>query len=334
VAWESAKSGRGGAGNSGDRVEVKQGEMIAPRMAFGESVAEAGETYERLVVFDADVGRSTQAYKFEERFPERFYQVGIAEQNMMGIAAGMSTMGWLPFVSTFAVFAAKRALDQVRVSIAYPRLNVKINGAYGGVPTGRAGATHSSVADVAVMRAVPNMTVITTADAVEVKKAVYAALDYEGPVYLRTVRCPVPVIFGEDYAFEIGKAHTLRDGGDLTIIATGMMTAKALEAVETLASEGVSARLLHVHTVKPIDEEAIIKASEETRRIITVENHSIIGGLGGAVAEVLGEHAPCRMHRMGFGDVFIESGDNEDVFAKLGLTPQHIVEQARKIIES
>lgn len=308
------------------------GEMIAPRDAFGEGLVACGETNDRVVVLDADVSRSTQTWLFQERYPDRFVQCGIAEQNMMGIAAGLATTGWRPVVSTFAVFAAKRACDQVRVSIAYPRLPVVINGAYGGVPTGRAGATHSAVADLAVMRAIPHMTVITTADAVETKKALEAALAYDGPVYLRTVRCPVPVIFGDDYSFEIGRASTLRGGDDICIVSTGMMTARALKAADTLAAEGVSAQVLHVPTIKPIDVEAIVEASVRTKRILTLENHSRIGGLGGAVAEVVSEHAPCHVMRLGFDDTFIESGEDEGVFAKLGLGPERIVQRAKDLL--
>jgi transketolase len=311
---------------------MKLGEMIAPRDAFGDALAEAGAKYERLVVLDADVGRSTQTYRFQKKYPERFYQIGIAEQNMMGIAAGLAATGWLPFVSTFAVFAAKRASDQVRVSIAYPRLNVKINGGYGGIPTGKAGATHSSVEDLAVMRAMPNMTVLTTADAVEVRKAVFAALEYDGPVYLRTVRDPVPVIFDESYRFEIGKACTLREGTDLSIISTGMMTAKVLQASDILRATGISARVIHVPTLKPMDEGAIIKASKETGRIITVENHNIIGGLGSAVAEVLATRAPCHLRRLGIKDHFVESGDNEAVFTKYGMNTEDIVACAKEFL--
>jgi transketolase len=306
--------------------------MIAPRDAFGDAVATLGEEFPRLVVLDADVGRSTQSYRFREKYPDRFYEIGIAEQNMMGIAAGLATTGWTPFVSTFAVFAAKRACDQVRVSIAYPRLNVKINGSYGGVPTGRAGATHSSVQDLAVMRAMPNMTVVTTADAVEVKLAVRAALEHQGPVYLRTVRCPLPIIFDPSDGFTLGRGRTLRDGDDLTVISTGMMTHKALEAVDRLHDRGFGVRLIHLHTLKPIDTELIVRASEQTGRLITVENHSVIGGLGGAVAEVVTEHAPCHVTRMGFGDVFIESGGDEDVFGKLGITADDIVGRAQEIL--
>lgn len=313
---------------------MTSGQMIAPRVAFGDTLVELGDAYPRLVVLDADVGRSTQSYRFAERYPDRFYQVGIAEQNMMGIAAGMATTGWTPFVSTFAVFATKRACDQVRVSIAYPQLDVKINGSYGGVPTGRAGATHSSVQDLAIMRAMPNMTVITTADAIEVRKAARAALEFPGPVYLRTVRCPLPIIFDEGEAFEIGRGRTLRDGDDVTIISTGMMTHRALVAADRLRDHGVAARLLHLHTLKPIDTELIVRASGQTRRLITVENHSVIGGLGSAVAEVVTEHAPCRVARMGFRDVFIESGADEDVFAKLGISVDDIVATALALVSS
>lgn len=311
---------------------MKIGDLIAPRDAFGDALAEAGNSYDKLVVMDADVGRSTQTYKFQAKHPDRFYQIGIAEQNMMGIAAGMAATGWMPFVSTFAVFATKRACDQVRVSIAYPELNVKINGAYGGVPTGKAGATHCAVQDLAVMRAMPNMTVVTTADAMEAKKAVMASMEFEGPLYLRTVRDPVPVIFDDSHDFQIGKSYTLREGNDITIITMGMMTAKALDAADMLAKFGINARVVHMPTLKPIDKEIIIKASEETGKIITVENHSIIGGLGSAVAEVLCEHAPCKMHRLGFKDVFIESGDNEALFSKLETNTEHIVMQAKEMV--
>ena len=308
------------------------GETIAPRDAFGDALAEAGAIWDQLVVLDADVGRSTQTYRFRAKYPGRFYQIGIAEANMMGIAAGMATVGLLPFVSTFAVFAAKRACDQVRVSIAYPKINVKINGGYGGVPTGKAGATHCSVQDLAIMRAMPHMTVVTTADAVEVRQAVFAALEFEGPLYLRTVRDPLPVIFDENYKFEIGKSYVLREGSDIALISNDMMTAKALQAATQLEKEGIQARVIHMPTLKPIDREAILRASEEIGKIITVENHSIVGGLGGAVAEVTAEGAPCWVSRIGFKDVFIESGDNEALFTKLGANIEHIVARAKEMV--
>ncbi|MBU8902534.1 MAG: transketolase family protein, partial [Victivallales bacterium] len=274
---------------------MQLGEMIAPRAAFGDALVELGKTNPEVVVFDSDVGESTQTSRFGKAYPERFYQMGIAEANMVCAAAGMSTLGYTPWVSTFAVFLAKRALDQIRVSIAYPKLNVKLNGAYGGIPTGKAGATHQAIQDIAVMRAMPHMTVLVASDAVETRQMVLDSVKHHGPLYLRTVRCPIPVIFGSDYKFEIGRSYTLTKGDDVTIISTGMMTPKALDAVKELDKQGIKARLIHMPTIKPIDAEAIVKASKETGRIITVENHSMIGGLGGAVAEVLTEYAPCYL---------------------------------------
>lgn len=310
---------------------MRIGKMIAPRQALGEALVELGAQNERLVVLDADVAASTRTKLFADAFPDRFIQVGIAEQNMMGIAAGLATTGWLPFVSTFAVFAAKRAVDQVRVSIAYPDLDVKINGAYAGIPTGKAGATHQSVEDIGVMRCMPNMTVVCPGDPFETRQAVLATAERPGPVYLRTVRCPVEVIFDETHRFEIGRAYRLHEGPDLTVIATGMMTPKALHAVAELEREGIRARLLHMPTIKPIDEEAIVAASNETGRVLTVENHSRMGGLGSAVAEVLTEHSPCRLVRLGFPDVFGESGDNEFIFSKMGINTECIVAAARRM---
>ena len=312
--------------------EVEVGEEIAPRVAFGQALCDLAPTYKKLVVLDADVCTSTQTHLFRQAYPDRFYEMGVAEQNMVCVAAGMATMGLTPFVSTFAVFAAKRAADQVRVSVAYPRLNVKLNGAYAGVPTGKAGATHSSVEDMAVMRAMPNMTVIVPGDPRETAQAVKAALDMDGPVYLRTVRCPVPVIFDESHEFEIGRSYVLHEGDDLAVIATGMMTPKALEAVKRLENEGVGARLVHMPTIKPLDHEAVIRASRDFGRIITIENHSVIGGLGGAVAEALTDDAPCFLRRLGFQDHFIESGDNEAVFSQYGMNVENIVQAAKEMV--
>jgi len=309
-------------------------EMIAPRESFGNALVELGKANKKIVVLDSDVGTSTKSMYFKAQFPERFYEIGIAEQNMMCIAAGLATTGLIPFVSTFAVFASKRACDQVSISIAYPKLNVKINGGYGGIPTGKAGATHQSVEDIAIMRAMPNMTVISASDAVETKKAVFAVAEYEGPVYLRTIRCPVPVIFDESYDFKIGKACTIKDGTDIAIIGTGMMTAKVIAASEILEKEGISVRVIHLHTLKPIDKEVIMKASEEIGKIITVENHSIIGGLGGAVSEVLTECAPCYLKRIGIQDHFGESGDNEKVFSKFGMNTENIIECAKQFLSN
>lgn len=307
--------------------------MIAPRAAFGDALVELGKANSEIVVFDSDVGESTQTSRFGKIYPERFYQMGIAEANMVGAAAGMSTLGFMPWVSTFAVFLAKRAVDQVRVSIAYPKLNVKLNGAYGGIPTGKAGATHQSVQDIAVMRAMPNMIVLVASDAVETRQMVLETAKHVGPLYLRTVRCPIPVIFDDNYIFEIGRSYALTEGKDIAIISTGMMTPKALAAARELEKEEITVRLIHMPTIKPIDEEVIVKASKDIGKIITVENHSMIGGLGGTVSEVLTEHAPCYLKRLGFPDIFGESGDNEAIFSKFGVNVENIIEAAKMIKE-
>jgi len=297
--------------------------VMATRTAFGEAI----------VVLDADVATSTKTSIFREAFPERFFEMGIAEQNMMGVAAGMaSTQKIIPFAVTFAVFATKRACDQVSISIAHPKLNVKIVGSYGGIPTGKAGATHQAFEDIAIMRAIPNMTIIVPADAIEMKQAVRSCVEYNGPVYLRCIRCETPVIFGEDYKFEWNKGVTLRNGKDVTIISTGMMTSEALVATNILENEGISIKLIHLHTIKPIDKEILIKAAKETNCIITVENHSIIGGLGSAVAEVLSENYPTLMKRIGIKDVFGESGALDDLFTKYGLTSENIVKEVKELI--
>lgn len=311
---------------------MKVGDMIAPRDAFGEALVELGSRNPDVVVFDSDVGESTQSSRFGRAYPDRFYQMGIAEANMVCAAAGMSTLGYLPWVSAFAVFLAKRAVDQIRVSVAYPKLNVKLNGAYGGIPTGRAGATHQAVEDIAVMRAMPYMTVLVASDAVETRQMVLASERHVGPLYLRTVRCPVPVIFDASYRFEIGRSYRLTEGDDLTIISTGIMTPKALAAVKSLEKEGIRARLIHMPTIKPIDREAIVKASRETGRIITVENHSMIAGLGGAVSEVLTDEAPCYLRRLGFPDIFGESGDDEVIFSKYGVNTENIFDAAKAML--
>ena len=310
-------------------MKVEKGHMYAPRRAFGEALVELGAVNEDVVVMDADVGTSTQSSLFAREFPDRFYEVGIAEQNMVGIAAGLATFGLIPFVSTFAVFIARRACDQVCLSIAYPKLNVKLNGSYGGVPTGKAGPTHQAFEDIAVMRAIPNMTVIAAADASETRKAVFAAADFPGPVYLRTVRCEVPTIFDDSHDFHIGRSYRLRDGNDVAIISTGMMTAKALDASDALRKEGIAARVVHMPTIKPIDVDAIVAAATETKGLVSVENHSIIGGLGGAVAEILTERAPARLARVGVRDRFGDSGDNEQVFTELHMNTEHIIRAAR-----
>ncbi len=306
----------------------------ATRTAFGEALVEIAEERKDIVVLDADVATSTKTSIFREAFPERFFEMGIAEQNMMGVAAGMaSTQKIVPFAVTFAVFATKRACDQVSISIAYPKLNVKIVGSYGGIPTGKAGATHQAFEDIAIMRAIPNMTIVVPADAIEMKQAVKACVEYNGPVYLRCIRCDTPVIFDKNYKFKWNKGVTLREGKDVTIVSTGMMTPEALVATNILIDQGVDVRLIHLHTIKPIDKEVLIKAAKETNCIITVENHSIIGGLGSAVAEILSENYPTLMKRIGINDAFGESGALDDLFTKYDLTSENIVKEAKKLIK-
>jgi len=301
------------------------GENVAPRVSFGEALVELADEFPKLRVLDADVCVSTQTQFFRDAYPDRFYQMGIAEANMVGTAAGMATLGLTPMVSTFAVFLAKRALDQIRVSVAYTCLDVKINGSYGGLPTGKAGATHSSVGDIAVMRALPNIRIIVPGDPVETKIATRLTLATPGPVYLRTVRCPVPTIFGEGHTIEWGKAEMLSDGQDICLISTGMMTPKALEASKILGKVGINVRHLHMASIKPFDEDAVVQAARDCGRIVTVENHGITGGLGSLVAEVTAEKSPCRVKRIGFPNIFLESGDNEEIFSKLEMNVDGIV---------
>ncbi len=308
--------------------------VIATRTAFGEALVEIAKERKDIVVLDADVATSTKTSIFREAFPERFFEMGIAEQNMMGVAAGMaSTQKIVPFAVTFAVFATKRVCDQVSISIAYPKLNVKIVGSYGGIPTGKAGATHQAFEDIAIMRAIPNMTVIVPADAEEMKQAVKACVKYDGPVYLRCIRCDTPVVFDENYNFEWNKGVTLREGKDITIVSTGMMTPEALIATNILVDKGLDVRLIHLHTIKPIDKDILLKASIETGHIVTVENHGIIGGLGGAVAEILSESEPALIKRIGIEDTFGESGSLKDLFFKYGLTSENIVKEVKNLIE-
>ncbi|NQT60780.1 MAG: transketolase family protein [Bacteroidetes bacterium] len=307
--------------------------MIAPRLVFGQTLVELGQEIPELVVLDADVGASTQTALFRDAFPNRFYQMGIAEANMVGVAAGLSTQGWIPFVSTFAVFLSKRAGDQVRNTVAYPHANVKLNGAYGGLPTGRAGATHSAIEDIAVMRAVPGMPILVPADPVETRLAVMAAVRMDGPVYLRTVRCPVPVIFGENETFTIGKAKTIHEGSDAVIISTGMMTPKALQAAENLKKhKGIGVTVIHMGTVKPLDIEIVKYAALNFGHIITVENHSVVGGLGEAVSSAVAECCPCRVTKLGFQDIFLESGENEELFTQYGMNVENIAGAVEQVI--
>jgi transketolase len=286
----------------------------------------------RLVVLDGDLANSTKADIFAAAHPVRFYEMGIAEQNMLGVASGMATMGLVPWISTFAAFLAKRALDQIRVVISQPGLNVKMCGSYSGILTGKTGKTHQSVEDLTVFRAMPNVVTIAPADANELRAAMTAMMADDHPTYLRVTRDPEPVIFPDDHVFEIGIATLLRDGTDVGIISTGTQTVRALQAVDILATSGISAALLHVPTLKPLDVDAIVNVATRTGAIVTAEDHSIIGGLGGAVAETLGEHHPTPLRRVGLRDVYGESGPNDALLEKYGLTANHVATAAIELL--
>ena len=303
---------------------------IATREAYGEALAEIGADIKDIVVLDADLSGSTKTAVFAKKFPERFFNIGIAEQDLMGTAAGLATCGKIPFASTFAVFATGRAFEQIRNSICYPNLNVKIAATHAGLTVGEDGATHQSIEDLALMRALPNMTVISPADAVEAKKAVKAAALHEGPVYLRFGRMAVETIFDEDYEFKIGKGKILREGKDVAIIATGIMVGEALKAAHILEKDGLNAMVVNIHTIKPIDEEVILQAAE-CGAIVTAEEHTIIGGLGSAVAEVLAEKKPTPMRRIGVRDKFGQSGKPDELLKLYNLTAEDIANAAREM---
>jgi len=299
---------------------------IATREAYGKALAKLGQENEKIVVFDADLSKSTKTADFKKVCPERFINMGIAESNMMTVAAGISTCDKIPFVSTFAMFAAGRAFEQIRNSICYPRLNVKICATHAGISVGEDGASHQSVEDISLMRSIPNMTVISPSDAIETEAVIKAIVEYKGPCYVRLGRLGVPVINDNpDYKFEIGKAITLREGKDATIIATGLMVDAALEAYNTLSEEGIKVKVINIHTIKPIDTEAIVNAARETGVVITAEEHSTIGGLGSAVCEVLSENQPTPVIRVGIKDTFGESGKPAELLKAYGLTADDIV---------
>ena len=306
---------------------------IAIRDAFGEALVELGEKNEKVVVLDADVSSSTRTIKFEERFPDRFFNVGVAEANMMNIAAGLATCGFIPFASTFSFLACLRAGEQIRTSIAYPELNVKIAAGYAGLSDSYDGTTHQSVCDIAIARSIPNLTVIVVADAQETKIAVPAIAQYQGPVFFRLSRAEVPVIFDKDHQFEIGKANILREGSDVTLIATGVMVVRVLEAADKLKNEGVSAGIVEIHTIKPLDERIVLQAAEKTKAIVTAEEHSILGGLGSAVAELLVKHYPVPLEMVGISDVFAESGGYEELLDKYGMGVTDIVKAVKAVLE-
>jgi transketolase len=307
-------------------------ESIAPRVAWGETMIELADRYPDFLLLDGDLANSTRADILNNARPDRFLEMGIAEQNMVGVAAGLVAVGFVPWVSSFAAFIASRDLDQIRVVVAQPRLNVKLVGGYSGILTGSTGKTHQSVDDIAIFRAMPNMTVIVPADGVEVRAAMFAIMEHDGPVYLRLTRDASPVITPRERSFEIGRAYLLREGADVTLIATGVQSVRVLEAAELLAAGGISAHVLHVPTIKPLDVEAIVAAADRTGAVVTAEDHSIVGGLGGAVAETLGEHRPTPLKRVGLRDVFGESAPNAPLLEKYGLTPRHVATAARELL--
>ena len=307
---------------------------IATRESYGNALAELGKEHEDVVVLDADLAAATKTGVFKKAFPERHIDCGIAESNMMGVAAGIATTGKVPFASSFAMFAAGRAFEQVRNSIGYPPLNVKIGATHAGISVGEDGATHQCNEDIALMRTIPGMVVINPSDDVEAKAAVKAAYEHDGPVYLRFGRLAVPVINeNEDYKFELGKAITLREGTDVTIIASGLPVSESLSAAEKLAQDGISAEVINIHTIKPLDEEAVIKAAEKTGKIVTVEEHSVIGGLGSAVCDVAAQKTSAKVLKIGIEDVFGESGPAVQLIKKYGLDAESIYEKVKAFVK-
>jgi len=302
------------------------------RDVFGKTLVELGHEFPQVVVLDADLHTSSKTTYFKQAFPARFIQCGIAEQNMFGIAAGLATQGFIPFPSTFAVFAAKRALDQISISIAYPRLNVKIPGSYVGIPTSRAGASHNAIEDLAIMRGLPHMRVADPGDNRELRSMMRRAVLTDGPVYFRITRYTLPDLFDEGYEFAWARGQRLQEGRDVTLIGTGMMTGFCLQAAEILARDHVSAEVLHCGSVKPIDVDLIAASALKTRAVVTAENASVIGGLGSAVAEVLGERAPAVLRRVGVQDLFIESGGISELLARHRMRPEDIAAAAREAI--
>lgn len=307
-------------------------ESMATRDAYGKALIELGKINKNVVVLDADLSKSTKTEGFQKEFPVRFFNIGIAEQNLIGCAAGFAASGKIPFASSFAVFATGRAYDQIRNTIGYSQLNVKIAASHAGVTVGEDGGSHQMLEDIALMRAMPGMTVIVPADGTETKQAIFAAAQYKGPVYIRLGRPKVPIIFDENYKFEIGKGIVVKEGTDVALIATGIMVGEALKAAEQLQNQGVKAAVVNISTIKPIDIETITQIAQTTRAVVTCEEHNIYGGLGSAVAEVLVENCPVPMERIGVKDVFGQSGKPNELMEKYGLTAKDIIEAAKKVI--
>ena len=306
---------------------------IATRESYGEELVKLGAEHEEIVVLDADLAEATRSGEFQKAFPDRFIDCGIAEENMMGVAAGLAAAGKVPFASSFAMFAVGRAYEQIRNSIGYPHLNVKIGASHAGISVGEDGATHQCIEDIALMRMIPGMVVINPSDYIEAKAAVRAAYEHDGPVYMRFGRLAVPVLNTDpDYKFELGKGVVLREGKDLTIIASGLPVYNCLEAAERLAQDGIDAQVINIHTIKPIDEDLIVEAAKATGKIVTVEEHSVIGGLGSAVCDVLSGKAPTQVMEIGINDVFGESGPAVELIKKYGLDADSICEKVKGFI--
>jgi transketolase len=307
-------------------------EMLLTRQGFADAVIELGTKDPRIVVLDADLAKSTLTCQFKDKFPKRFFDMGIAEQNMINVAGGLSLTGLIPFVSTYGVFLSGRAWEQIRTSICYGKLNVKFGGAHGGISVGPDGATHQALEEISIMRVLPNMIVVVPADYYETKKAILASVEIDGPVYVRYGREKVPVVTTAETPFTIGKAITMKEGKDVTIIACGTMVAEALDAAEVLAQKGISAEVINLHTIKPIDKEAIIASARKTGCVVTAEEHQLAGGMGSAVAEVLVQSLPVPMEMVGIQDTFGESGQLDELMKKYGITSKEIFEKAVKVI--
>lgn len=307
--------------------------MVTLRDAFGKALLELGKQNENVVVLDADLASSTKTTYFAKEFPTRFIQCGIAEQNMVGVAAGLASCGKIPFVTSFAVFVSRRPADQVAISVAYQNLSVKLIGAYTGLFNGKTGASHMAIEDISIMRAIPNMVILDPADAEEMRQAVFAIANYNGPVYLRETRDEWPDIFNSSYKFEIGKSSIVKEGSDATIIASGVMTSESLKAANALENDGLSVRVVNISTIKPIDAAMIIKCAKETGAIVTAENHNIYGGLGSAVAEVIVENNPVPMQRIGIKDRLTEAGSNQELLDKFEMSADYIKKALFKVIE-
>jgi transketolase len=314
--------------------------LEATRNAYGEALVELGRVNKNVVVLDADLSPSTNTCKFAEEFPERFFDVGVAEANLISMAAGFASAGKIAFASAFSVFGTEKGLNQFKQSAAYPKLNVKLVVTHGGISVGEDGVSHFCIEDIAVMRSLPNVTVVVPADGIETRVATKAIAEYEGPVFMRLSRPKTPLIYednyryaGTDLTFQLGKSVVLKEGGDVTIVATGLMVSEALTAASDLAKEGIDAGVINVHTIKPLDQEAILAAAKESGAIVTAEEHTIFGGLGGAVAEVLVENSPVPMARVGLRDTFGESGPWKELFAKYGLTSSDIVKKAKEVMK-